>query len=119
MIVGIKLAGVFFYSWKGIADKAKLRVIGGRLLAVTGGRPTAPNMVQAGKATPTCRNCFRMQECLACREPNHSIHFGRHYGVQARVRDETKNGFFTFSWKLMVVFGGFTWTAGLPKQKCF
>jgi hypothetical protein len=37
-------------------DKAKPRVIVGRLPAVTGGRPTVSKMEQAGKVTPACRN---------------------------------------------------------------
>jgi hypothetical protein len=44
-------------------DKAKPRVIVGRLPAVIGGRPAAPEMAQAGKATgpdfagqPGCRS---------------------------------------------------------------
>jgi hypothetical protein len=37
-------------------DKAKPRVIVGRLPAVTGGRPTGPKMEQAGKVPPACRN---------------------------------------------------------------
>jgi len=32
---------------------------------------------------------------------------GRHYGVQARVQEETKKWFLTFSQKLKVIFGGF------------
>jgi len=34
-----------------MTDKAKLQVIGGRLPAVMGGRPTVPLLEQAGKAT--------------------------------------------------------------------
>jgi hypothetical protein len=34
-----------------MTDKAKPRVIGGRLLAVIGGGPTAPLLGQTGKAT--------------------------------------------------------------------
>ncbi len=59
-----------------------------------------------------------MQECWYA-ESLIILTIGGHYGVQAWVRDETKNGFFTFSRKLTVIFGGLTRTAGLPKQKCF
>jgi hypothetical protein len=37
-------------------DKAKPRVIVGRLPALTGGRSTVSKMEQAGKVTPACRN---------------------------------------------------------------
>jgi hypothetical protein len=47
-------------------DKAKPRVIVGRLPAVTGGGPAAPKRVQAGKATPACRNAIRHAGVLAC-----------------------------------------------------
>jgi hypothetical protein len=56
---GIEIA---FFN-KLYADKAKLRVIGGRLPAIIGGGPTVPEMEQAGKATdpkfsgrPGCRS---------------------------------------------------------------
>ena len=35
-------------------DKAKPRVIVGRLPVVAGGRPTVPKMEQRGKVTPAC-----------------------------------------------------------------
>ncbi len=49
------------------ADKAKPRVIGGRLPAVIGGRPAAPNKVQAGKTTGPYSRDSRVAEatCLS------------------------------------------------------
>jgi hypothetical protein len=50
------IEGIIFASKKHKTEKAKLQAIGGRLPAVIGGGPTAPEWEQAGKATGPRRN---------------------------------------------------------------